>query len=1113
MMEVALPMAAANMDCYEDMFKEITRKLYGEEGLQDTNGEGGTGGASSNSGGGSEGGIASSMRAAAAAAAAAAAGVGVMPDYEGEGNGGGFKPEDGHHSHGGALTAFGLAALMQNGFPPPPGMLSAHHHFQEAKYRGGTGGVSGGGHPLHHHNSASTAVTSAEDKWVPSEEVLQWTSSKIASYNPAQKLFRCSECECVGFLSRVAEHWLGTHANLRVFQCPQCPYSSAWARCVRMHLTRQHNVTEAPGDGINTLYKENPVLEEVTKYLQRLKTKVETAPPPANNQKHHQEFHHQPPRPNTASENHSNKRYCCTFCPYATDRRDLFTRHENIHREEKPFQCYVCQKQFNRADHVKKHFLRMHRDYPYDLNRIRRQPPKNASGMSYYHKYNNNSTAPGTNSSHRQDNQNNHHQPNNHQVIMQPPIHQVHHHPSLNIPGGFSSVGLRTGTNPPPIGKPKSQPPLSQPQHNHNGCNAKSHGSKTKKKGEKRYSCCYCAWSGVDNWCLKRHLNTHLKPFVCVLCDYKAARSERLATHVLKVHNKRACGRCSFLADDQAQLSIHLQEHHPLEHRNNRSSNNVLRNVGFSSHPPPMPGTFGNQNISSNNSHNLVKREHFELEAAAANAMLQQHGRLVPPPILHGHQEYHSPGSVNSGDEHYMRASKQHYGAARLFHYMEASDTSDPEDNGPDYPEGSANLEEEEEEPPPFICRECGCEFVDDTSLETHNYAHHHTKRPVPTVESNNTSNKLMPYQCSICSHSLASQVAMMEHMRNHTGLLVHCRAENCDFSTPLGVDALQEHVAMLHGNDSSCSGARCPHCGLVFGAGDMMKRHQGQHHDVVEKCALCDAIFRKHFANTIKDNVNNVCNNRRCSSSDVTDSNMNHSNLLQRAEDPSSRDGTGGSKRSRKQSQPRRVIPDVLDMETEIQVLRHPGFLKSRLPKRKRRTSTPELSQLRDKYAEQLLARKGLRCNWCQQEMSTFPYHTAGSLALHRLWRHIKCKFQCEHCEQRYLHRYQVVLHASREHVSANSLSERSSQLPPGSSEPVTVPEPSSKEPILSPVPAPTEPSFSSINVPDLLINPNTPVNTPILKDTEPSRLDESSMLNTPLPATMPSMSSSSPS
>lgn len=72
-----------------------------------------------------------------------------------------------------------------------------------------------------------------------------------------------------------------------------------------------------------------------------------------------------------------------------------------------------------------------------------------------------------------------------------------------------------------------------------------------------RYTCCYCSWSGVDNWCLKRHLNTHLKPFACALCEYKAARAERLATHVFKVHNKRQCSRCSFLGEDAAQLQVH----------------------------------------------------------------------------------------------------------------------------------------------------------------------------------------------------------------------------------------------------------------------------------------------------------------------------------------------------------------------------------------------------------------------------------------------------------------------------------------------------------------------------------------------------------------------------
>lgn len=70
------------------------------------------------------------------------------------------------------------------------------------------------------------------------------------------------------------------------------------------------------------------------------------------------------------------KRYNCSNCPYSTDRRDLFTRHENIHKEDKPFHCYVCLKQFNRADHVKKHFLRMHRGLSYDIGRTKRSIPQ-----------------------------------------------------------------------------------------------------------------------------------------------------------------------------------------------------------------------------------------------------------------------------------------------------------------------------------------------------------------------------------------------------------------------------------------------------------------------------------------------------------------------------------------------------------------------------------------------------------------------------------------------------------------------------------------------------------------------------------------------------------------
>lgn len=88
----------------------------------------------------------------------------------------------------------------------------------------------------------------------------------------------------------------------------------------------------------------------------------------------------------------------------------------------------------------------------------------------------------------------------------------------------------------------------------------KPKGKGSRKNFEKRYCCTFCPWSGVDNWCLKRHLNTHMKPYECVFCEYKAARAERLVTHVLKVHSKRMCCRCSYVAQDQDDLYAHQSE-------------------------------------------------------------------------------------------------------------------------------------------------------------------------------------------------------------------------------------------------------------------------------------------------------------------------------------------------------------------------------------------------------------------------------------------------------------------------------------------------------------------------------------------------------------------------
>lgn len=239
-----------------------------------------------------------------------------------------------------------------------------------------------------------------DDPWVTSDETIAWTTSKIGSYNVDKKLFKCQECDSMGLLTSVAEHWLGMHADVKVYQCPQCPYASAYTKCIRLHLSRQHNVVAEHGTDQQAglkIWKESPVLEEVVSYLGRLKAAADKAMTAAvaaaaaavvasvtTASAESDDFtgtaaavsaddddEMQLNAADTETQT-TQKRFNCAHCPYATDRRDLYTRHENIHKEDKPFQCDICQKQFNRADHVKKHYTRMHREYEYSLSRVKR---------------------------------------------------------------------------------------------------------------------------------------------------------------------------------------------------------------------------------------------------------------------------------------------------------------------------------------------------------------------------------------------------------------------------------------------------------------------------------------------------------------------------------------------------------------------------------------------------------------------------------------------------------------------------------------------------------------------------------------------------------------------
>ncbi|KAG6459633.1 hypothetical protein O3G_MSEX011503 [Manduca sexta] len=558
--------ASLTMDC-EDMFKEITKKLYGEEASVGV----GVGGV-----------------------------VGVeFPaaerDLDDE-----LRPEE-------HITAWGLAALMQNGFPPP-GILQA--------------------------NFTPRIDPTAEDRWTAAEEPLAWAHSRIAAYNPAQRLFKCAHCECVGFLARVAEHWLGTHSQARAFQCPLtgCGFASSWARGVRQHLARDHHSDPAAAD---QLLRDNPALDDLTRYLQRLKNKVESMRnerrASGSSDSAHTEANSNAAAGGGGAAGEVGKRYACGACPYATDRRDLFTRHENIHRDEKPFHCYLCQKQFNRADHVKKHFLRMHRDQPYDLNRIRRaaakpqpQPQQQPQPALHYYKPPAEpppapapAPAPAPPPPPPEYRTSSAHTP---QAAQPPPV-KLERAPLKTEPTP-AVVMLK----PPPAPAAPVPPPPPAP---------------ARRKGERRYACCYCAWSGVDNWCLKRHLNTHLKPFACALCEYKAARAERLATHVHKVHNKKSCGKCPFLADDQHQLATHLRDAHHIESRNLKVPTGTGRGGGA--------GGVG--------------------FAGSAAALAAEAGGVGAG----------GSGGAGGGRRREQRAG----GAARLFGYLEASDGSGDEYEAP----------------------------------------------------------------------------------------------------------------------------------------------------------------------------------------------------------------------------------------------------------------------------------------------------------------------------------------------------------------------------------------------------------------------------------------------
>lgn len=252
-------------------------------------------------------------------------------------------------------------------------------------------------------------------------------------------------------------------------------------------------------------------------------------------------------------------------------------------------------------------------------------------------------------------------------------------------------------------------------------------------------------------------------------------------------------------------------------------------------------------------------------------------------------------------------------------------------------------------------CRECGCEFVDHSSLQTHFLVLHKSERILPK----------MPYGCCICQFACATQQTMMEHMRIHTGQVLQCLAEDCQFRTPYD-SVLREHVQYVHNDDFII---RCPHCGHALGSRQTFERHFACHHP--KMCHACIAVLRKHFPHRTAGGSPSRANGLGLPS---YDGDLHVAQV----------------KRPRKQSKPRKIVKGRADGR--------------RRRARRTRGSAPH------------------RCWSCRPRRA---FAVRRNLLVHRLWWHARKTFACEHCPALFTHQYQVLLHASRAHVVAHRSAE----------------------------------------------------------------------------------------
>ncbi|GIY94324.1 protein charlatan [Caerostris extrusa] len=568
--------------------------------------------------------------------------------------------------------------------------------------------------------------------WILGKQKLSWDNSTVASYNPDTKMFRCVVCNAVGFLSRIAEHYLGTHTSAKVFQCLHCPYSSTWSRCVRMHMAKHHGVPNAPP----SLWKGQPLLKEIFQLLTNLKTTVDSQ------------------------------------------------GRERLDPE-------LCDK---KADHVKKHFLRIHRGHPYDISLVRRRPPR-APAVS-----GNNNTA----------NNNGHAKPVSNNFTVDKLISND------NEKSGNDAIDLSRRDSPP------------------------SDSNSTSGKQMKTFQCPYCEWEGVDSWCLRRHMNVHMKSFECPCCEFKVAKPERLFSHVFRAHKKLICTKCKFITELAQDFEVHIKDC-CLEMVNSDVFDKVLEdspdesdmaspelkfeslNNGTSEVTPVAP--FSLADVTK------MFDARMPLDLKGSVSLMPLHNSIsYCYPAPQGFRAQNLNGLTNTLSDVMMNGDGKPATTSQCKMDVKA-ELASPIQSSSDSGVADITSDNVDQE---FVCFHCGCEFANGSSLETHTELYHREDTNEKDTTKKNSSeppppppNKTKKFSCAICNFNSDKQRTIIEHMRFHTGEVLHCQAgPPCAFKTVCD-SILEKHVESEHSDILK----RCPHCGFHCTAKIPFIRHYRKCH------------------------------------------------------------------------------------------------------------------------------------------------------------------------------------------------------------------------------------------------------------------------------------------